>query len=263
MLHYPQINPIALQLGPLSIYWYGLMYLIGLFIANGLGRYRARKPHSGWQQEEVNDLGFYVMLGAVVGGRLGYVLFYDLSYSIQKPSSIFALWRGGMSFHGGLLGVLLALKYYAHKVVTNFWTISDFVAPLVPLALAAGRIGNFINGELWGRISNVPWAMVFPQAGPYPRHPSQLYECLGEGLFLFVLIWQYSRKSRPLGAISGLFAVGYALCRYGIEFFREPDAHLGFIAWGWLTMGQLLSLPLLLVGIGLLYRAYFRQLLRL
>lgn len=258
-LYFPRINPVALQLGAFSIHWYGLMYAFGLFLANLLGRYRARQSHNGWTEQQVTDLAVYTMLAAILGGRLGYVLFYDLSYFMQYPSAVLAIWEGGMSFHGGLLGVLVGLKLYRYRIQKDWIALTDFIAPLVPLCLALGRIGNFINGELWGRVSKVPWAVIFPHAGPYPRHPSQLYECFLEGLCLFLILWIYSQVAKPKGAVSGMFAALYAIFRFGVEFFREPDAQLGFIAWGWLTMGQLLSLPLLGIGIILLYRAHRPQ----
>lgn len=259
MLTYPAINPIALQIGPLSIHWYGLMYGMGLFLAHILGRYRAKRS-CGWSESEADHLVFYAMLGVVIGGRLGYSLFYNSIYSIHHPLSVFAIWEGGMSFHGGLLGVLVSLIFCAQKLKKDFWAVADFIAPLVPLGLALGRIGNFINGELWGRPTILPWAMQFPKADLTKaslnlRHPSQLYECALEGVLLFILIWVFSKKPKPVGAVSGLFASLYAAFRFIAEYFREPDAHLGFIAFNWLTMGQLLSLPLFVVGLWLLYRA--------
>jgi phosphatidylglycerol---prolipoprotein diacylglyceryl transferase len=259
MIFYHHINPIALRLGSLSIYWYGLLYAIGLLITNCLACYRAKQSNSGWTCQQVFDLEFSAMIGAVLGGRLGYVLFYDLHYYIENPGAIVAIWEGGLSFHGGLIGVLLALKWCSWQLQKPFLEVSDFVATLVPLSIALGRLGNFINGELWGRVTTFPYAVIFSKAGSVPRHPSQLYECLLEGCLLFVILWEFSKKKRPVGAISGLFASLYVLIRFGIEFLREPDAHLGFIAWGWLTMGQLLSLPLLIAGLLLLYFAYWSK----
>lgn len=256
MLTYPQINPIAMHIGPLAIHWYGLMYIVGFLAGWGLALLRARQPNSGWTAEEVSDLIFYAALGVIIGGRLGYILFYDFSTFLAHPLTIFAIWEGGMSFHGGLIGVLVAIGFFARKTHRAFFTVGDFLTPLVPIGLGAGRIGNFINGELWGRISNVPWAMVFPNAGPWPRHPSQLYEFLLEGVVLFTVLWIYSSKPKPRMAVSGLFVLLYGIFRVTIEFFREPDAQIGFIAFGWLTKGQLLSFPMILIGAGMLWWAY-------
>ena len=255
MLQYPDIDPIAFSVAGIKVHWYGLMYLLGFAIFMVLGRVRARDPGHGVTPRDVDDLLFYGVLGVILGGRAGYVLFYDLERFIQDFRTIFMIWEGGMSFHGGLLGVLVALVVFSRRRGMAFLRSTDFVAPLVPLGLGAGRMGNFINGELWGRVSDVPWAMVFPHVDNLPRHPTQLYQLLIEGVLLFVILWVYSSKQRATGTVTGLFAVLYALGRIGVEFFREPDAHIGFVAWGWLTMGQLLSLPLLLVGAWLLYHA--------
>jgi phosphatidylglycerol:prolipoprotein diacylglycerol transferase len=255
----PQIDPIAIQLGPLAIRWYGLMYLIGFAAAWWLGRRRARRPGSGWRAEQVDDLVFYAALGVILGGRVGYVLFYGFEQLLADPLYLLRIWQGGMSFHGGLLGVLVAAWLFGRKHGFGFFGTTDFVAPLVPLGLGAGRIGNFVNGELWGRVSDLPWAMVFAHAGPLPRHPSQLYEALLEGLVLFLLLWFYSARPRPRMAVSGLFLVGYGAARTAVEFAREPDAHLGFLAGGWLTMGMLLSVPMVVAGAVLLGLAYRRQ----
>ncbi len=254
MLTYPDIDPIAFELGPLKVHWYGLMYLIGFATAWWLGRRRAGEDWRGWKPAELDDLIFYVAIGVIVGGRLGYVLFYDFERFLAAPSSILALWRGGMSFHGGLVGVLLAMALYGRRTGRSFFQVADFVAPLIPPGLGAGRLGNFINGELWGKVSDVPWAMVFPdpRAGSLPRHPSQLYQMLLEGVALFVLLWVYSRKPRPTMAVSGLFLVGYGVARFVVEFVRVPDAQLGYLAFGWLTMGQLLTIPMLVFGVLLL-----------
>ncbi|RMD78252.1 MAG: prolipoprotein diacylglyceryl transferase [Gammaproteobacteria bacterium] len=254
MLPYPRIDPIAVRIGPLKVHWYGIMYLVGFATAWWLGRRRAARPGSGWRPEEVGDLVFYGALGVILGGRLGYVLFYNLPQYLEAPWRIFMVWQGGMSFHGGLLGVMVALALYARRTGRPFLAVTDFVAPLVPIGLGAGRLGNFINGELWGRVTDLPWAMVFPdpRAGGLPRHPSQLYEAFLEGLVLFVVLWLYSRRPRPLGAVSGLFLLGYGSFRFLVEFVREPDPQLGFVAFGWMTMGQLLSLPLILGGAALL-----------
>lgn len=251
MLIYPDINPVAFSIGPLKVHWYGLMYMIGFVSAWGLARWRAHHYKLDWKAADIDDLIFYGALGVILGGRVGYMLFYDTQHFLANPLSLFQVWEGGMSFHGGLLGVLLAMWLLARKLKKQFLEVTDFVAPLVPLGLAAGRIGNFINGELWGRVSDVPWAMVFPHAGDLPRHPSQLYEFGLEGLVLFILVWWYGAKPRPAGCVSAVFLIGYACSRMIVECFREPDLQLGFIAFDWLTMGQLLSFPMLLGGIGL------------
>ncbi|MCH9769249.1 MAG: prolipoprotein diacylglyceryl transferase [Gammaproteobacteria bacterium] len=254
MLQYPDFNPIAFELGPLKVHWYGIMYIIGFGLTWALGCFRARKPNSGWTTEQVGDLIFYGALGVILGGRTGYMLFYDLPNFIHQPWIIFRVWDGGMSFHGGMLGVALAVWLYARKINKSVWDCIDFAVPMVPLGLAAGRLGNFINGELWGRITHVPWAMVFPKAGPLPRHPSQLYEFTLEGIVLFLILWCFSTKPRPRFAVTALFLLFYGIFRFTLEFFRQPDPQLGFIAFGWLTMGQLLSVPMILAGaIGLIY----------
>lgn len=250
----PRIDPVAVSIGPLQLHWYGLMYLVGFVVGWLLGRLRARRPGSGWTPVEVDDLLTCVMLGVIVGGRLGYAIFYDLPAFLADPLEIFRIWHGGMSFHGGLLGAAGAFFWFARSRKRSFLQVSDFVAPLVPQALFFGRLGNFINGELWGKVSDAPWAMVFPGAGPLPRHPSQLYEALLEGLLLFVALWIYSATPRKPGAVSGFFALGYGLARFLVEFVRVPDAHLGYLAFGWLTMGQVLCLPLMGVGLWLLLR---------
>jgi len=256
MLTAPQIDPVAIQLGPLAIRWYGLMYLAGFLAAWWLGRRRARAAGSGWRAEQVDDLIFYGALGVILGGRIGYTLFYGYQQLLDDPLFILRIWQGGMSFHGGLLGVLLAAWLFGRKHGFGFFGTTDFLAPLVPLGLLAGRIGNFVNGELWGRVSDVPWAMVFPHAGALPRHPSQLYEAFLEGLVLFLLLWFYSARPRPRMAVSGLFLAGYGAARTAVEFAREPDAHLGYLAGGWLTMGMLLSVPMVLAGAAMMALAY-------
>jgi phosphatidylglycerol:prolipoprotein diacylglycerol transferase len=232
------------------------MYLLGFLGGWWLGCYRARQPNSGWTATQVGDLIFYAALGVIIGGRVGYMLFYDFSALLENPLNLLKVWQGGMAFHGGCLGVIVAVGLYARHAHRHFFEIGDFIAPLVPIGLALGRIGNFINGELWGRVTNVPWGMVYPAQGPLPRHPSEIYEFLMEGVLLFVILWWYSSKPRPRMAVSGLFLLLYGLFRIAAECFRQPDAFLGFIAFDWLTMGQLLSVPMLLAGAILLYFAY-------
>ena len=256
MLIHPQFDPVALHLGPLSIRWYGLMYLLafGLFLL--LGRQRIKSgPQPGWDARQLDDLLFYGVLGVVLGGRIGYVLFYQPAHFLAHPLEIFSVWQGGMAFHGGFLGVLVAMWVFGRKTGKSWLTITDFIAPLVPLGLAAGRLGNFINGELWGRPTDVPWAMVFPQTDNIARHPSQLYQFALEGLALFALLWLFSRKPRPTGAVSGLFLIGYGTFRFLVEYTREPDSYLGLLALN-LSMGQWLSLPMIVVGIFMLRWAY-------
>jgi len=252
----PNIDPVAISLGPLKIHWYGIMYVIGFLSLWWLAARRAKRPDSGWKPEELGDLVFYGMIGVILGGRLGYVLFYNLGYFLKHPLSIFLITEGGMSFHGGLIGVLLAMFYHAHKTGRTFFQVADFIAPWTPIGLGLGRLGNFINHELWGKVSDVPWAMVFRTGGPLPRHPSQLYELALEGVALFVLLWWFTQKKRPVGSVSGLFLIGYGVSRFLVEFVREPDAQLGYLAFGWVTMGQVLSLPMILAGLGLLKWSY-------
>ena len=252
MLIHPHFDPVAISIGPLAIRWYGLMYLVGFAIAYMLARSRITRGMSGSISYEIfDDLFFFCVLGVVLGGRLGYVLFYKPAYYFSHPLSVLAVWQGGMSFHGGFLGVILAMVYIARKYGIRWLSITDFIAPLVPPALAAGRIGNFINGELWGRVTDVPWGMVFRGAGPLPRHPSQLYEFALEGVLLFAILWLYSAKARPRGAVSGMFLLGYGVLRFIAEFFREPDDFLGLLAFN-MSMGQWLSLPMIVAGIALL-----------
>lgn len=256
MLTYPNIDPIALQLGPLKIHWYGIMYLVAFGAAWWLGNRRAKKPGSGWTSEQISDVVFYGAVGTVAGGRIGYTVFYNMSGFLADPVSIFRVWEGGMSFHGGLLGVLFAMWLFGRRHRKRFFEITDFIAPLVPVGIGAVRFANFINGELWGRVTQSPLGMVFPTGGPLPRHPSQLYEMFLEGVVLFIIVWFFSVKSKPRMAVSGMFALGYGSFRFIAEFFRQPDEHLGFIAFNWLTMGQLLSTPLIILGITLLFLAY-------
>lgn len=259
MLKYPEINPVAISIGPLDIRWYGIMYLVGFVAGFLLLNRRAKRPNSGWTTEQVSDLIFYGAMGVILGGRIGYILFYNFSAFLNDPLTLFKVWQGGMSFHGGLLGVMIAVWLFARHTKKSYWDILDFGAPIVPIGLGLGRIGNFIGGELYGRVTDGPWGMVFPTGGELARHPSQLYQASLEGLALFAILWFFSRKPRPRYAVSGLFALFYGIFRFVVEFAREPDAHLGFIAFDWLTMGQLLSVPLILVGVFLLYLAYGRQ----
>lgn len=260
MLMHPGWDPIAFQIGPVAVRWYGLMYLLAFLLFYLFGRWRLAHSwygkRTGLTAKDLEDLLFYGVLGVIVGGRLGYVLFYKPGDFLANPLSIFAVWTGGMSFHGGLIGVIVALAWFARRRGVPYLDIGDFVAPLVPLGLAAGRFANFINGELWGRVTDLPWAMVFPQAHDnLPRHPSQLYQMAGEGLLLFVVLWWFSSRPRPRGAVSGLFLIGYGLLRFLAEFAREPDAFLGKVL-GPFTMGQLLCVPMLIAGVWLLSASY-------
>ncbi len=263
MLAYPHFNPIAVQIGPIAIHWYGLTYLVGFLLFIWLGSKRvqlAQFASRQWTRRDVEDILFYGVLGVVLGGRLGYVLFYKPGYYAANPFEIFAVWKGGMSFHGGMLGVLAAMALFARTRGRQFLDVTDLIAPCVPTGLAAGRIGNFINGELPGRLAdpNLPWAMVYPNAGPLPRHPSSIYEFLMEGMLLFVLLWYYSKKPRGLGQVSGAFLFGYGVFRFIAEFFRAPDDFLGLLALN-LSMGQWLSLPMILAGIVMWFWGRGRQ----
>ncbi|WP_410499359.1 prolipoprotein diacylglyceryl transferase [Chitinibacter sp. S2-10] len=252
MLVHPQFDPVAIHLGSFGLHWYGLMYLIGFICFLLMGRWRIRHSTStSWRTEEMDDLLFYGVLGVILGGRLGYVLFYKPAFYLANPLDIVKVWEGGMAFHGGFLGVLLAMYFFGRKTGRSFLQVTDFIAPLVPIGLAAGRMGNFINGELWGRVTDatMPWAMVFPQAHDgLPRHPSQLYQFALEGILLFVILWRYSAKPRYKGQVSSLFLVGYGAFRFIAEFAREPDDYLGLLALN-LSMGQLLSLPMIIAGV--------------
>jgi len=271
--YFVDINPIAFSIGPVQVHWYGIMYLIGFAAAWWLGQRRRAAGRLPVTADQFSDLAFYLMLGVILGGRIGYMVFYDTSELVQHPASLFRVWEGGMSFHGGLLGVLAAALIWTRRRKLNFFDAVDFIAPLVPIGLGLGRLGNFIGGELWGRHTDVPWGMIFPRAleslektrdalyqmylagelDNEARHPSQLYEFCLEGIVLFAVLWLYSRKPRPRYAVSGLFALLYGLFRFSVEFVREPDVQLGFVAFDWLTMGQILSIPLILVGVILLW----------
>lgn len=259
MLNYPQIDPVAVSLGPLKIHWYGLMYVIGIAAAWWLARRQARLGRIGLTEQQVEDLIFYCAMGLILGGRLGYTFFYNLPGFLDDPSMLLRIWEGGMSFHGGMLGVFAAMLWFGRRVGMSFFEISDFIAPYVPIGLGAGRIGNFINAELWGRTTDLPWGMVFPGGGPEPRHPSQLYEALLEGGALYLLLYWLSRGQPPRRAISGWFLVLYGVFRFAVEFVRLPDAQIGYLAFGWVTMGQLLTLPMIAFGGWLIAVAYRQQ----
>ncbi|MDP1681793.1 MAG: prolipoprotein diacylglyceryl transferase [Burkholderiales bacterium] len=259
MFVHPEFDPIALHLGPLAIRWYGLMYLTGFLAVLLLGRYRIKHgANAPINNQQLDDLLFYGVLGVVLGGRLGYVLFYKPDYYWMHPLEIFYVWEGGMAFHGGFVGVMAAMWLYVRKHGIRWLNVMDFLAPLTAIGLGAGRLGNFINGELWGRVTDVPWAVAFPQHDMLPRHPSQLYQFALEGVVMFLLLWLYSSKPRPAGAVSGLFLIAYGLFRFLVEFVREPDAFMPSLALG-LTMGQWLSVPMILIGVGLLRWSYVRK----
>lgn len=261
MLHAPSIDPVALKLGPLAVHWYGLAYLAGFVLAWTLARARARRPGSPVTPEQVEDIIFTGALGVILGGRFGYVLFYNFDKFVADPLWLFRVWEGGMSFHGGTIGVLVAMAWYAYRQRLHLGVVWDFVAPLVPLGLFLGRCANFVNQELWGRPSDVAWAMVFPRTDPelLARHPSQLYEAMLEGLVLFAILWLYSRRPRPTFAVGGLFLFFYGAFRFAVEFFREPDAQIGFAALGWMSRGQELSIPMIVAGAALFVYAHMRK----
>lgn len=259
MLHYPSFNPVAFNLGPIKVHWYGIMYLLSFAIGWGLAVFRANRVRGIWNSDFVTDLLFYVAMGVIIGGRVGYMILYDLPSLVANPLSLFAVWQGGMSFHGGFVGVLLAVALFCRKKKVGFFTVADFIAPIIPIGLAAGRLGNFINGELWGKVTNVPWAMVFPTGGPLPRHPSELYEFLLEGVVLFLLLWFFSAKPKPRMAVSAVFLIGYSCMRIFCEFFRVPDPQFGYVLWGWVTMGMVYSIPMLVWGVWLFWFAYHRD----
>jgi phosphatidylglycerol:prolipoprotein diacylglycerol transferase len=255
MLTHPQFDPIAFAMGPVAVRWYGLMYLLGFALFLILGRLRVKDTWRGMDKQDVDDLLFWGVLGVIVGGRLGYVLFYKPGYYLEQPLEAFMLWKGGMASHGGIIGVITMMWLWSRAKGKSFLKVADFVVPLVPLGLGAGRIGNFINGELWGRPADPavwPWAMVFPQANDgVPRHPSQLYQFAGEGVLLFILLWLFSRKQRPPGVVGAMFLVGYGVQRLITEFAREPDNFLGLLTFR-LSMGQWLSLPMIAIGLAML-----------
>lgn len=260
MIAYPQIDPVALDLGVIKVHWYGLMYLIGFLAAWYLMQKRATRPEFGFTKDQASDLLFYGALGVIIGGRVGYVFFYNFDYFLQDPIWLFKVWTGGMSFHGGLLGVLTVILITAKKWNSSPLTITDWVAPTVCIGLGAGRLGNFIGAELYGKPTDVAWAMVFPtDPEQLARHPSQLYQFALEGVVMFTVLWVFASKARPIGSISGLFAILYGTFRFLVEFVRQPDPQLGYLAWGWLTMGQVLSLPLILLGVGLMVYASRRD----
>jgi phosphatidylglycerol:prolipoprotein diacylglycerol transferase len=252
MLRHPDFDPVMFSIGPLAVRWYGVMYLLAFASVWWLGNRRIKAGLAPVTRVQLEDMLFAGIVGVILGGRLGYVLFYKPGYYFAHPLEIFAIWQGGMSFHGGFLGVLAAMAFVAHRQRINWWDLMDFVAPLVPIGLAAGRLGNFINGELWGRVTDLPWGMLFRGAGDLPRHPSQLYQMALEGFALFALLWWFSSRRRPRAQVSALFLIGYGFARFVGEFAREPDAFLGLLAFG-LSMGQWLSLPMIVAGIGLFW----------
>ena len=260
MIAYPTIDPVAISLGPVKVHWYGLTYLFGFVSAWWLLKRNTHRLNANWSKDDLADLVFYSAIGTILGGRLGYIFFYNFSAFLGDPLMILRIWQGGMSFHGGMLGVVLAIVAFARKTGRGIFEVSDLVAPVVAIGLGAGRIGNFINGELWGRVTDVPWGMVFPfeAAGPLPRHPSQLYQFALEGVVLFAALWIYARKPRPTMAVTGMFLVLYGILRFIVEFFRQPDDHLLFVAFGWMTRGQQLCIPMVLVGAAFIWFAYRR-----
>lgn len=256
MFTYPEIDPIALELGPLAVRWYGLMYVIGILGGWWLGRIHAKKPWSPVTAEQVDDMVTWIALGVILGGRVGSVIFYNFGDFLDDPLMLFRIWQGGMSFHGGMLGVIFAMWLYGRKIGAHFWDMTDFVAPLVTIGLGTGRIGNFINDELWGKVTDVPWAVI---VNGEPRHATQLYEAFLEGLVLFIILWGFASKQRPRMAVSGLFLLAYGLMRFAVEFVRLPDAHIGYMAGDWLTRGQVLSTPMIIGGIVFMWLAYRQQ----
>jgi phosphatidylglycerol:prolipoprotein diacylglycerol transferase len=263
MLIHPLPDPIAIHLGPLAVHWYGLMYLLAFMQFIALGRLRVRQPHvagAGWKKEDLDDMLFYGVLGVVIGGRLGEVLFYNPAYYFSHPLEIFAIWKGGMSFHGGFLGVMIAMWIWGRRAGRSLFEVLDFIAPMVPLGYAAGRIGNFINAELPGRVADasLPWAMIWPNVDNLPRHPSPIYQALVDGVLLFFILWLYARRPRPTMAVSGVFALGYGCARFFTEYFRTPDYEVTFAGWT-ISAGQMLSVPMIVLGIVLLLIAYRKR----
>lgn len=254
----PYIDPIAFSLGPLSVRWYGLMYLLGFVFAFWMANYRCDRSNGVWTREQASDLLFNGFLGVILGGRCGYVFFYQFPVFLDNPTYLFRIWEGGMSFHGGVIGVILAIIYYSKKNKRSILAVGDFIVPLLPVGLGAGRIGNFINSELWGRVTDSPFGIIFHNGGPLPRHPSQLYEFALEGVLLFIILILFIRKARPSGSVAGLFLLSYGIFRIIVEFARQPDAHLGLLSFG-LSMGQILSLPMVISGIVLIVFAYYNQ----
>lgn len=258
MLKYPDIDPVLLSLGPLKIHWYGVMYLLGFLAAWLLARSRSQRAWSPVRKDQVEDLVVWAAFGVILGGRCGYVLFYNFDKWVADPLWLFRLWEGGMAFHGGLLGVIVAMALYARRIGQSFFEVTDFVAPLVPIGLGLGRLGNFIGQELWGRPTELSWGMIFPRdPEQLARHPSQLYQFALEGLLLFGILWWYSRKPRPIAAVSGLFLLCYGVFRFAVEFVREPDEHIGFDLFGWITRGQVLSLPMIAGGAAMMIVAWW------
>ena len=258
MWHYPKIDPVLVHIGPLAIHWYAISYLVGIGLVWWVLTRRARSDKIPWNQEQLSDLVFYLVLGVIIGGRVGYMLFYDMPVLIAHPLTLFKIWDGGMSFHGGMLGVFVGMYVYAHMNGRRFFEVADYIAPGIPLALGCGRLGNFANTELPGRVTDVPWAVIWP-GQHVGRHPSSLYQAFLEGPVLFTIMWWFSAKPRPRMAVSGLFLISYGSLRTFSECFRQPDPQLGFIAWGWLTMGQLLSFPMIVFGLLFMVYAYRRD----
>lgn len=269
-MHYPYIDPVIFALGPVAVRWYGMAYLAAFVLCWWLGNLQSRRAFKGWSREQISDLVFYCALGVVLGGRIGYVLFYGFENLLRDPLMLVRIWEGGMSFHGGLLGVVAAMVWFGRRVNRSFWQVADFMAPLVPTGLGLGRLGNFANTELPGRMTEAPWGLVYPchadairninlfcigEWEPFARHPSPLYQAFAEGVLLFTLVWWVAARPRPAGVVAGTFLAGYGLLRCVTEYFREPDAHIGYLVFDWLTMGQLLSLPMAIIGMLIIFAA--------